>query len=222
MKRNRAGLGAPAVIVAGECAALGADLEWYERMPLFGRRIIVTRAVEDAGGTDRSAARARRRSDRHPGDRLGGAVELCGSGCGDRGWSDRSTGSSSPVRKASRRSCNGCGSAATIFASWLARSIAAIGPATAARLGDFALTVTAMPREYRAERLIDALTPARIQGARILIPRAEVAREVLAEDAARGRGARGSNRAGVCDSAAAGRSRKNICAAGSSPAPSIW
>jgi uroporphyrinogen III methyltransferase/synthase len=57
--------------------------------------------------------------------------------------------------------------------------VAAIGPATAARLAAHALTVAAMPREYRAEAIVEAIGARGIRGARILIPRAQVAREVL-------------------------------------------
>jgi uroporphyrinogen III methyltransferase/synthase len=59
--------------------------------------------------------------------------------------------------------------------------LGAIGPATAARLAARALTVATMPREYRAEAIVEAIGPERIRGARILIPRAQVAREVLPE-----------------------------------------
>jgi len=59
--------------------------------------------------------------------------------------------------------------------------LGAIGPATAARLAERALTVAAMPREYRAEAIVEALGAEPIRGARILIPRAQVAREVLPE-----------------------------------------
>ena len=58
-------------------------------------------------------------------------------------------------------------------------SIAAIGPATAARIGDFALKVAAMPDEYRAEAIVSAIGPKAIRGKRFLIPRAEVARDAL-------------------------------------------
>jgi uroporphyrinogen III methyltransferase/synthase len=58
-------------------------------------------------------------------------------------------------------------------------SIAAIGPATAARLADYALRVTAVPDEYRAEQIVTAIGIKRIRGKRFLIPRAEVAREAL-------------------------------------------
>ncbi len=57
--------------------------------------------------------------------------------------------------------------------------IAAIGPATAEALKEYALVVDAMPTEYRAEAIIDAIGAEKIRGARILIPRAQVAREVL-------------------------------------------
>ncbi len=59
--------------------------------------------------------------------------------------------------------------------------LGAIGPATAARLAAHTLGATAMPTEYRAEAIVEAIGAARIRGARILIPRAQVAREVLPE-----------------------------------------
>ena len=47
---TRAGLGAPAVIVVGEVAGLHERLNWYEELPLFGRRIMVTRSRAQASG----------------------------------------------------------------------------------------------------------------------------------------------------------------------------
>ena len=43
-----AGVQAPSAIVVGEVAAL--DLAWFERRPLFGRSVVVTRAREQASG----------------------------------------------------------------------------------------------------------------------------------------------------------------------------
>jgi uroporphyrinogen III methyltransferase / synthase len=60
-------------------------------------------------------------------------------------------------------------------------SLAAIGPATATRLADYALLVKALPDEYRAERIVAAIGIKRIRGKRFLIPRAQVAREALPE-----------------------------------------
>ncbi len=39
----------PAVIVVGEVVRCRKDLQWFEQKPLFGRRIVVTRAREQAG-----------------------------------------------------------------------------------------------------------------------------------------------------------------------------
>ena len=42
-------LQAPAVVVVGEVVKLRAALAWFEAQPLFGRRVLVTRAAEQAG-----------------------------------------------------------------------------------------------------------------------------------------------------------------------------
>ena len=55
----REGLGAPVITVIGDVVALRDEIAWFERRPLFGKRIVVTRAI-GAGG--RAARRARRRS----------------------------------------------------------------------------------------------------------------------------------------------------------------
>ena len=59
--------------------------------------------------------------------------------------------------------------------------IAAIGPATAARIRDIGLRVDVIPKEYRAEALLDEISADEVKGKRILIPRAKVAREILPE-----------------------------------------
>src|SRR5262249_53163651 len=50
------GMKPPATIVVGEVVRLREKLDWYERLPLFGKRIVVTRAKEQA---DALAARLR-------------------------------------------------------------------------------------------------------------------------------------------------------------------
>src|SRR5579871_4964460 len=39
----------PATVIIGEVVALHSKLAWYEKLPLFGRRIVVTRAPDQAG-----------------------------------------------------------------------------------------------------------------------------------------------------------------------------
>jgi uroporphyrinogen III methyltransferase/synthase len=43
-----AGIGAPAIVVVGDVVRLREQLAWYERQPLFGRRVLVTRSAEQA------------------------------------------------------------------------------------------------------------------------------------------------------------------------------
>jgi uroporphyrinogen-III synthase len=60
-----------------------------------------------------------------------------------------------------------------------AARVAAIGPATAAALRNLGARVDFVPQEYIAERILDGLGD--VAGARILLPRAEMARPALAE-----------------------------------------
>jgi len=47
-RAREAGLVAPAVVVVGDVVRLRAELAWYDRGPLFGRRVLVTRPLEQA------------------------------------------------------------------------------------------------------------------------------------------------------------------------------
>jgi uroporphyrinogen III methyltransferase/synthase len=176
----RAGLGAPAVIVVGECAGLRAHLKWVEQMPLFGRTIVVTRARASAS---EFASKLRRLGadviefptieSAPPSSYV--ALDRAIKRLDSFDWivftSANGVESFIERLKARGRDIRELGRA----------SIAAIGPATAARLADYALRVTAVPEEYRAERIVSAIGTKKIRGKRFLIPRAEVAREALLE-----------------------------------------
>jgi uroporphyrinogen III methyltransferase/synthase len=175
---ERKGLSAPAVIVVGECAALANQLGWYERMPLFGRRIVVTRAAGDAAGLIEGL--------RAIGAEVIGVPVIATVPPSNYALLDKAIteiGSFDWIIFTSAKGVDAFMQRLRALGHDIRElgkaAIAAIGPATAARVADFALKVAAMPTEYRAERLIDALTLERIKGARILIPRAEVAREML-------------------------------------------
>jgi uroporphyrinogen III methyltransferase/synthase len=57
--------------------------------------------------------------------------------------------------------------------------IGAIGPATAAELENAGVTVDFIPREYRAEGLLEVLGHRELSGKAFLIPRAKVARDLV-------------------------------------------
>ena len=56
----------PVIFVVGEVAGLAAELDWYERLPLFGRRIVVTRARRQAAALVERLERCGRRGHRVP------------------------------------------------------------------------------------------------------------------------------------------------------------
>ena len=178
VEASRAALGAPAVIVVGECASLREHLKWAERTALFGRRIVITRAGERASSFARELRMLGAETVEFPTIEtiapdsyaiLDDAISRLGS----FGWVvfTSATGVDSFIERLRTlgRDLRTLGAA----------HLGAIGPATAERLRAHALTVDAVPSEYRAEAIIGAIGAERIRGARILIPRAEVAREVL-------------------------------------------
>jgi uroporphyrinogen III methyltransferase/synthase len=63
--------------------------------------------------------------------------------------------------------------------------VAAIGPATAEAIVEHGLRVEIVPREYRAEGLVERLRPELARGDRVLLPRAAQTRDVLVRDLTR-------------------------------------
>ncbi len=178
----------PALLIAGRVALLRRDLDWFGRLPLRGRSIVVTRPREQA--------RALVEVLREQGARviLAPAIEL------------RPPRSMAPLDRALRRiasydsivftSANGV----TRFFARLQETgrdirdlkgieILAIGPATAAAVEARGLRVAAVPDEYRAEGIVDLMGQRSLRGARVLLPRAAVARDLLVKELRR-RGAR--------------------------------
>ncbi len=175
---SRAGLGAPAVVVVGECAALREHLKWAEKMPLFGRRIVVTRAGERVSSFARELRRLGAETVEFPTIETTApdsyaALDDALLRLGSFDWAifTSATGVDCFVARLRKlgRDLRTLGAA----------RIGAIGPATAERLRAHALMVDAIPSEYRAEAIIGAIGSERLRGARILVPRAQVAREVL-------------------------------------------
>ena len=177
-----AGLKPPAIIVVGEVVALReAGLDWYERRPLFGRRVVVTRARSQAGELSAELERLGAEVYEFPTIQIVppedfGPLEdaireldsfdwlVYTSVNGVEAFMERLRHHGFDLRAVPRGA-----------------KVAAIGPATAERLEKVGLRVDVVPGEYRAEALIDALGTGSLAGQRVLIPRARVAREILPE-----------------------------------------
>ncbi|WP_088226724.1 uroporphyrinogen-III C-methyltransferase [Desulfosporosinus sp. FKB] len=168
----------PSIIIVGEVVSLREKLQWFEKKPLFGQRIIVTRA-------------------RHQASELSQVIEALGG----EAWEFPTIEIAPPtdgslLLKALKdlksfqwlifTSVNGV---ETFFAELLEQQgdvrdlagieLVAIGPATKAALEKRGLRVAFVPEEYRAERVVEGLRHRVKAGDKVLLARAEEARNIL-------------------------------------------
>lgn len=167
------------VLVVGERSTPMPELAWFERLPLFGKRVLVTRARAQAKGT---ASLLRERGadpvvvptieidapvDPRP---MAEAV----SALGRYGWVVFTSANGVERLWAEVRRQ---GKDARAFAS---AKIAVIGPGTAAALASYGLAPDRVAKVYKGEGLADDLVAAIGDGGpRVLVARAEVARDVV-------------------------------------------
>jgi uroporphyrinogen III methyltransferase/synthase len=181
---EEAGIRPPAVTVVGPVVALRQELAWFERLPLFGRRVVVTRTRRQAS-------------------RLSAALRELGAEVLEIPTiAIVPPADPRPLAEACTRldryhwlvftSPNGVESffAALDEAGRDSRSlagikVAAIGPATAQGLAARGVRAEVVARRFVAEGLLEALGGHELRGRRVLIPRAEKAREILPETLAR-------------------------------------
>ena len=166
-----AGVEAPSAIVVGAVAAL--DLAWFERRPLFGRRIVITRAREQASGL-----RVRL-------EELGAdVIELPTIAIEPIGFT------LPPLERYAWLVLTSANGVEAFFGRGLEASgldaralagvhVAAIGPGTAAALSRHGVRADLVPERFVAESLLDAFPPPAAPGTRVLLARAEQARDVL-------------------------------------------
>jgi uroporphyrinogen III methyltransferase/synthase len=174
------GLRPPATIVIGEVVSLRERFNWFEKLPLFGQRIIVTRDHRQAGELAEPLEELGAEvivvpsieivpaSDPEPLDQAIARLRtydwlIFTSVNGVRFFMERLDASPRDLRSLSAKIC-------------------AIGPATREAVEAFHLKVDLMPQEYVAESLVQAFTEEHLSGRRILLPRAAVARDVVPKE----------------------------------------
>jgi uroporphyrinogen III methyltransferase/synthase len=183
-----AGLGSPAIVVVGEVVGLRRTLRWFDRRPLFGKRVLVTRPAGQAGATSELLRR-------HGAD----PIELPAIALFPPPDPARVAAA---VRELDRFDVVAFTSENGVLALFHeldaqekdARAfgrarLAAIGSGTAQALRARGVRADIVPTSFVGEALADAILAdapiaARLaagEGARVLVPRALVAREVLGE-----------------------------------------
>jgi uroporphyrinogen III methyltransferase/synthase len=171
----------PAVIIIGDVVTMREQLQWFENRPLFGRRIVVSRAREQASAFAEKLEALGAETIEFPVIKIAPPVDYAGL--------DRCLARLDSYRFIIFTSENGVKS----FFSRLAESggdirdlkgasICAIGPKTKEALELKGLRVDYVPSEYRAEAVVELLKDRVAPGDKVLLPRADLARAVLPEE----------------------------------------
>lgn len=179
----RSGMTAPAIVIVGEVVALRSQIKWFEKRPLFGKRVLVTRPKSQAGDLARAL------------ERLGASVVVLPTveirEPADWADVDRALAKLASYQWLVFTSVNG-------VHALLGRlrktgrdlralghvKLAVIGPATAEALRGYHLEPDLVPAVYNSEGLAAALKE-RAAGQRILLARADRGRELLRDELSR-------------------------------------
>jgi uroporphyrinogen III methyltransferase/synthase len=172
----------PAIAVVGRVVALREHLRWFDARPLFGKRILVTRPKDQsmelverlvAMGADAIEAPMIRIV---PPDDYA-ALDDAAARSADFDWIIFSSANAADAFMkrllAGPKDLRALGGV----------RLCGVGPATAERLAAHGLKVDLTPQEYRAEAVLRALAESgEIAGKRILLPHADIGRELLADE----------------------------------------
>ncbi|MBI2864506.1 MAG: uroporphyrinogen-III C-methyltransferase [Chloroflexi bacterium] len=178
-KVSEAGLRPPAVAIVGEVVGLREKLRWFDNKPLFGKRVLVTRTRDQAS----ALSSLLRSQGAYPVEFPTIQIEPPE----DFGPMDAAIERLDSYDWLVFTSANGVKSLMSrlhslgqdVRALGKAR-LCAIGPATAKQLARYGLRVDLMPSEYVAESIIEGIGD--VEGKLILLPRADIAREMLATE----------------------------------------
>ena len=175
---KKSNLKPPAIIVVGEVVQLRNTLSWFEKRPLLSRRIVVTRARQQASDLVKRLSDLGAECLEFPTIKVVAADDLTPledavqhlsaydwiiftSVNGVKFFFEHLFGTDKDVRALNQL------------------HTAAIGPATAEKLLEYGFKCDILPQNYRAEAVVDAFAKISLDGKKILLPRAAEARPVL-------------------------------------------
>ena len=170
-----------AILVLGRVVGFREHLRWFDARPLFGRRVLVTRPCEQARdlvdrltalGADTVEAPMIRITPPDDPTALLQAAERPA----DFDW----------IVFTSANSVEGFMTALLSqhrdVRALHGPKLCTVGPGTAERLRRYSVAADLLPEEYRAEAVLGALAAhGSLEGARVLLPRSDIGREVIAE-----------------------------------------
>jgi uroporphyrinogen III methyltransferase/synthase len=174
---DEAGMKPPVTVLIGAVVQLRERLSWFEKRPLFGKRIIVTRARAQAAELSAKLREAGACTVEIPvielaplGDYT--ALDTCIQHLESYDWLVLTSTNAVEHFFARLRECGRDVRA-------IRGRICAIGPATRDAIEAAHLRVDLMPDEHVAEGAVHAFSTLQMKGARVLLPRAAEARDVL-------------------------------------------
>jgi uroporphyrinogen III methyltransferase / synthase len=175
---ERVGLKPPAITVVGEVVSLRPRLRWFDNGPLWGKRIVVTRAREQASALSERLRAAGAEPIEYP--------VIAFAPPDDWSLLDRALREIDGYDWVIFTSVNGVRYTLDRMRDLgvdpqrlNGLKLAAIGPATAAALQDAGLRASFVPNEFVAEAVLAQIGD--VSADRILLPRADIARELLAD-----------------------------------------
>ncbi len=173
-----AGIAAPAIVVVGGVAALRAQLRWFDRTPLFSKRVLITRTGHQselfarellARGAEPIVAPAIAIEPPDESSAGDGALSALESFAWIVFTSQNGVDRFFEMLAARDADARAIGAA----------RVAAIGERTAARLGEHGVRADAVPQEFVAEEVARMVIDRSRVGDRVLVYRAQEARDVL-------------------------------------------